>query len=132
MVGWCLIEQRVMDAVEDHLDSCAQVIVDIEVVESLPRPENLLCSTQGSNIFQLFDTSGKPNHFVASRRRWLGSQGRNGVRQETAQNEWYDFEYQGAMAKSSAVPRQRLTDSPASAKHVVSQRRRGPLGLDGR
>ena len=30
-----------MDAVGDYLESCAQVIVDIEVVESLLRPENL-------------------------------------------------------------------------------------------
>ena len=29
-----------MDAVEDYLEICAQVKVDIEVVESLLRPEN--------------------------------------------------------------------------------------------
>ena len=99
-----------MDAVEDYLENCAQVKVDFEVVESLLRPENLEVSpryvlkhstTRGSNIFQLFDTSEKPNHFVASRRRWLESQGRNGVRQESGQNEWHDIEYQGAMAKAS-------------------------------
>ena len=33
--------KRVMDAVEDYLESCAQVIVDIEVVERLLRPEDL-------------------------------------------------------------------------------------------
>ena len=54
---------------------------------------------RGSNIFQL-DTSERPNHFVASRRRWLESQGRNGTRQENGQNEWYDLEYQGARAKA--------------------------------
>ena len=56
-----------------------------EVVESLLMPENLEVSLKyvlkyskrrGSNIFQLFDTSAKPNHFVASRRRWLVSQGK--------------------------------------------------------
>ena len=41
IVGWCPMENRVMDAVGDFLESCAQVIVDIEVVESLLRPENL-------------------------------------------------------------------------------------------
>ena len=41
IVGWSPIETRVIDAVEDYLESCAQVIVDIEVVESLLRPENL-------------------------------------------------------------------------------------------
>ena len=55
---------------------------------------------RGSNIFQLFDTSQKPNHFVASSRRWLESQGRDGARQESGQNEWHDIEYQGAGAKA--------------------------------
>ena len=78
-----------MDAVEEYLESCAQVIVDIEVVERLLRLENLEVSLRyvlkhatgrGSNIFQLFDTSEMPNHFVASRRRWLESHGRDGSR----------------------------------------------------
>ena len=77
-------ERRVTKAVEDYLDSCAHVKVDIEVLESLMEPENLDVSPRyvlkysarrGSNIFQLFDTSEKPSHFVASRRRWLESQG---------------------------------------------------------
>ena len=98
-----------MDAVEDYLASCAQVIVDIEVVESLLRPENLEVSLRyvlkhatrrGSNVFQLFNTSEKPNHFVASRRRRLENQGRDGARQENGQNEWHDIEYQGARAKA--------------------------------
>ena len=72
------MENWVVAAMEDHLGSCAQVKVDFEVVESLLRPENLKVSPRyvlkhsarrGSNIFQLFDTSEKPNHFVASRRR---------------------------------------------------------------
>ena len=33
--------KRVIDAVEDYLESCAQVTVDIDVVERLLRPENL-------------------------------------------------------------------------------------------
>ena len=74
-----------MEAVEDYLENCAHVKVDIEVLESLLKPENLEVSPRyvlkystrrGSNIFQLFDTSEKPNHFVASRRRWLESQGK--------------------------------------------------------
>ena len=94
IVGWSPIEKRVIDAVEDYLEHCAQVKVDIEEVERLLRPENLEVSLRyvlkhstrrGSHIFQLFDTSEKPNHFVASRRRWLESQGRNGARQESGQ-----------------------------------------------
>ena len=101
------------DAVEDYLESCAQIIVEIELVERLLRPENLEVSSRyvlkhatrrGSNIFQLFDTSEKPNHFVATRRRWLNSQGRNRARQENGQNEWYDHEYQGARAKAPPCP----------------------------
>ena len=105
-----------------------QVMVDIDVVERLLRPENLEVSlryvlkhgtSRGSNIFQLFDTSEKPNHFVASRRRWLESQGRDGARQENGQNEWYDLEYQGAKAKAPPCPDSTLPTSLASAKLVV-------------
>ena len=41
---------------------------------------------------------------MASRRRWLESQGRNGARQENGQNEWRDLEYQGARAKAPPCP----------------------------
>ena len=70
------IEKRVIDAVEDYLESCSQVIVDIDVVERLLRPENLEVFLRyvlkhanygRSNIFQLFDTSEKSNHFMTSK-----------------------------------------------------------------
>ena len=76
-------------------------------------PEKLEVSTRyilkhstrgGSKFFQLFDTSEKPNHFVASRRRLLEIQVRNGARQESGQNEWHDIEYQGTMAKAPPCP----------------------------
>ena len=60
-----------IDAVEDYLEKCAQVIVKIDLVESLLRPENLEVSSRyvlqhanygSSNIFQLTE---KPNHLVA-------------------------------------------------------------------
>ena len=38
---------------------------------------------------------------MASRRRWLESQGRDGARLENGQNEWCDLEYQEAKAKAS-------------------------------
>ena len=42
IVGWSQDEKKkVIDAVEDYLEKCAQVIVKIDLVESLPRPENL-------------------------------------------------------------------------------------------
>ena len=91
--------------------------MDMDVVERLLRPENLEASlryvlkhatSSGSNIVQLFDTSEKPNHFVASRRRCLESQGRDGARQEDGQNELYDLEYQGAKAKAPPCPNSTL------------------------
>ena len=74
-----------MDAVEDYVVNSVQGKVDIEVVESLLQPKNRVISPEyilkhstrrGSYIFQLFDTLEKPKHFVASRRRWLKSQGK--------------------------------------------------------
>ena len=76
-------------------------------MERLLRPEDFEVSLRyvlkhaigrGSNIFKLFDTSEKPNHFAASRRR-LESQGRDGARQENGQNEWYILEYQASASE---------------------------------
>ena len=64
-----------------------------------------------SNIFQLFDTSEKPNHFVASRRRWLESQGSNDAGQKNGRNEWYDLGYQGAKAEAPPCPNSALQTS---------------------
>ena len=109
IVGWSQDEKRVRNAVEDYLEKCAQVIVKIDVVESLLRPKNLEVSIRyvleaanygSSKIFQLFDTTEVPNHLVASRRRWLESQGRDDARQESGKNGWCDLGYQGAMAKA--------------------------------
>ena len=63
----------------------ANVKVYIQALERLMEPENrevspryiLKYSTRGSsNIFQLFDTSERQDHFVANRKRWSGSQGK--------------------------------------------------------
>ena len=106
-------------------ENCAHVEVDIEVLESLKEPENqdiflrhiLKYSTRGgSNIFQLFDTSKRQDHFVANRKRRLEGQGKNGARQESVQNEWYE--------KKPAVTRRDPENAVAAAKLAVSQRRR--------
>ena len=75
-----------------------------------------------SNIFQLFDTSEKPNHFVAE------NQGRDGARQENVENEWYDLEYQGTKAKAPQHP----TDSPGEEDHweVVEETRRRRIAFE--
>ena len=81
-VGWSSVERRVMEAKVDYLENCANTKVDIEALE----PENqeislryiLKYSTRGgSNIFQLFDTSERQDHFLANRERWLESQVKN-------------------------------------------------------
>ena len=40
-VGWSSIEKKVMEAMEDYLENCAHVKVDIKVLEILLKPENL-------------------------------------------------------------------------------------------
>ena len=109
-----------MDAVEDYLESCAQVIVDIEVVESLLRPENhevfLRYVLKHATI-----KSESPNHFVARRKRWSENQGRDGARQENGQNEWHDIEYQGAGAKAPPCPGRTLqTPLPQQSSSSVA------------
>ena len=141
MIVGCSQDEKMIDAVEDYLEKCAQVTVKNDLVESLLRPENFEVSLRyvlkhanygSSNIFQLFDTTEKPNHLVASRRRRLESQERDDARQESWRNEWYDLGVSRSQGRSSAVSQQHSADSSASAKLVVGQRRRSSLGTDGR
>ena len=109
------------------------------VVESLPRSENFEVSLRYvlkhatcrcGNIFQLFDTSEKPNHFVASRRRWLESQGRDDARQENGRNEWYDLGHYGAKAKAPPCSDSTL-QTPLPQQSSSSAREEGTsLGSD--
>ena len=71
-------KERSWGAVEDHLETCADAKVDVEALERLMEPEDedvclryilMYLTRGGSNIFQLFDTEEKKDHFVASRRR---------------------------------------------------------------
>ena len=109
--------------------------MDIEALERLIEPEDeevcLRCilkySTRGSsNIFQLFDTSEKKDHLVAHRRRWLEHQAERVAMQERWQDEWHDVECQGVVVKVPPCPE----NAVATAKLVLSQRRRRPLGID--
>ena len=76
-----------MGAVENYLENCADIKVDIDVLARLIEPEDEgVClryilkywTRGGSNIFKLFDTSEKNDHLVANRRRWLGAPKRMG------------------------------------------------------
>ena len=114
------------------------------------RPENLEVSSRcvlkhatygGSNIFQLFETAEKPDHLVASRRRWLESLGSNDARHENGRNEWYDLGYQGAKAKAPPCPNSTLQtllpqQSSSSAREeedqweVMEERRRRRIAFE--
>ena len=77
-----------MGAAENYLDNCVHTKVVIEALERLTEPENEEVSlryilkystTEGRYIFQLFDTVEKKDYFVASRKRWLECQVKNGA-----------------------------------------------------
>ena len=138
-----------MGAVKDYVEKCADTKVDIEALERLMEPEDeevplryiLKYSTRGgSNIFQLFDISEKKDHFVASRRRRLESQGKKVALQESWQNEWHYIRYQGVMAKAPPCPKRTLKtplpqQSSSSSKDeerewvAVEDRRRRRVGF---
>ena len=136
-VGWSSVERRVMEAAEDYLESCANMKVDIEVLERLMEPENREISLRyimkystrgGSNIFQLFDTSEKQDHFVANRKRWLESQRKNGAQQESWRNEWQDIECQGVNAEAPPCP-ERTLKTPGRKKSTGSRWKTGEGGV---
>ena len=77
-VAWSSSERKVVAAMQDYLERCAGIRVDIEVLERLMEPEeaevclryiSTYAMRRGSDIFQLFDTT-KKDQFVASGRRW--------------------------------------------------------------
>ena len=131
-VGWSSLERKVMECSGRLLGKMRpHKKVDIELLERLMEPENeevsprdiLKYSTRGgSNMFQLFDTAEKKDHFVTSRKRWLESQGKKATKQECWQNEWHDIKYHVVMAKALPCPERTLKtplpqqSSPSSRK----------------
>ena len=78
-------------ATEDYLKRCAEIrvegrLMEPEAAEVWLRYILKYSTREGSNIFQLFDTAEKKDHFVASRGRWLERQGKNAALQERWQN----------------------------------------------
>ena len=105
-------KKDVTGAVEEYLERCADIKVDMEAWDRLMEPEEAeVClryilkyaTGRGSNIFHLFDT-----RFVASKRRWLEHQGERVDLQESWQNEWHDIKYQGIVAKDPLCPERTL------------------------
>ena len=120
--------KRVIDAVEDYLESCAQVKVDIDVVERLLRPENFEVSLRyvlkhaagrGSNIFHLFDTKSRTTLSQTEDDGWK-------VREETVRGR--------RMGKTSGTtlsikePEQKLRRAPTAPYRLpcLSKARRRP------
>ena len=91
-------------------------------VEVCPRYIPKYSTREGSNIFQLFDTKEKKDHFVASRRRFLQHQGETVALQEGWHNEWHDIGYQGTMAKAPPCP-ERTLKRPLSQQRSSSSTR---------
>ena len=96
-VEWSSSERDVFGAVEDYLESGADIKVDIEALTRLLEPEDeevclryiLEYSTRrSSNIFQFLNTGEKEDHLVASGRSWLEHQGERVVMQDRLHNEW--------------------------------------------
>ena len=76
------------------MEWCAQVTEEIDLVESLPRPENVEVSLRYILKHANYDGSE--------------SQGRDDARQESGRNEWCDLGYQGARAKAPPCPNSTL------------------------
>ena len=125
---------------EDYLENCAHVKVDMEVLESLLKPENLEVSLRyvqkyssrcGSNfssssthqrsrttLWQVEDDGWRVKEKMVHGKRV----GKTSGMILSIKEQW----------QNPAVPRKDPKNAVAAAKLVVSQRRRRPLGLDGR
>ena len=141
IVGWSQIEKRVIDAVEDYLENCAPVKVEIELVESLLRPEDLEVSLRyvlkhatykGQQLLPALRHITKAQSLYGKQKTMVGKSGKRrceaGEWEKRVVRPWVSR----SQGKSSAVPQQHFTDSSASAALVVGQRRRRSLGSDGR
>ena len=85
---WSSSERKVMRAVENYLESSADVQVDVGVLESLIEPEEgkvclryiLKYSTRrGSSIFQFLNTSKKKDHLFCKQKTLVGTPKRKGI-----------------------------------------------------
>ena len=127
---WSISERKVMGAVENDLENCADIKKDIDALARSIEPEDegvclryiLKHSTRaGSNVLKLPDTSERKDHLVANRRLWLEHARGRAATQERWPNEWHDIEYQGAVAKAPPSP-QRTLNTPFLQKSSSSAR----------
>ena len=84
-----------MEAVEDYLENCANMKVDIEVLERLMEPEDLdlskvhpeVLDKRRQQFFQLFDTSEKRVSWQTDK-DWRVKE-ENGAQQESGQKRFF-------------------------------------------
>ena len=131
---WSSPESKVIAAMEDYLDKCIDIEVEIAVLELLLEPEEAqIClryipkheKRRGSNVFEIFDTKEKD---VASRRRWLEYQGERVALQERWQNDWQDMKYEVNGRGSRKID----VNALAAAKLFFKLGGRKPVELCGR
>ena len=101
---------------EDYLESCVQVIADVDVVERLLRPESLEVSlryvlkhatNRGSNIFKRFDISKKAEPLL-----WQAEDDGWKVREEAVHGR--RMGKTSGMTLSIKEPRQKLRHTPTA------------------
>ena len=121
-----------MGAVEDYLERCADILIKPEN-EEVSEVHLEVLARGGSHIFQFSDTAENKDHFVASRQRWLESQGKKATKQDSWQNERHDIKYQGVMAKAPPCPERTLKTPmpqlPGTWKDSGSLRKTGAGGV---
>ena len=127
---WSSQERKVIAAVENYLERCDHIQVEIAALELfMGQEEAEVClryilthvKRRGSRIFEIFDTKEKNDHLVASRRRWLEHQGERVALQERRQNDWQDIKYEGIMAKTPPCS-ERRTRTPSSVEDRCRRR----------
>ena len=130
--GWSLLEKRLIAAMEDYLEKCINIQVEIAALELLMGPKEAeVClwyilkhaKRRGCGIFEILDSEERRDHFVESRIRWLEYQGERVALQENGQNDWQDVKYEGQMAKAPPCP-ERSMKTPLPQQRSSSTRER--------
>ena len=111
-------KKKVMEAVEDYLENCANMKVDVEVLERLVEPENREIFLR---YILKYSTRGRQQYFPALRhiretgplrgkqKKMVGESREHTVHSEESwQNEWHDIEHHAVMAKAPPCPERTL------------------------
>ena len=142
IVGWSQDEQRVIDAVEDYLENCAQVIVENDLVENLLRPENLEVSLkvrlEARNLQGAATFSSSSTHQNSRITFWQAEDDGWKVREVTMRSRRMgetSGTYQGAKAKAPPCPNSTLQTSSSAREEeyhweVMEERRRRRIAFE--